>query len=216
MNKKLTILFLLISFISYADAGNGYRFYVKAKLNNSEVHEGYIYVYSWNQYKGFGTLYEFLKNNVPNREIFIYKNINTVHIPGLNLDFAIKDSSNKVKLDNIIDIREVDILNFGGGVYRLHLLSKKEFNKIKIEKPRIESINGYEIAEYCSFIFLTWTKEIDKKLTKSIFKRLENKKKELGNSLLGKNGEIFFSFLNALKIELLDKDILLIQYCESC
>ena len=217
MKKFLFLLLLPISFYCYADAGFGYRFHIKAELHNSEIIDGYIYVYSWDEYKGFGKLKEFLNKNIQDNKLFIYNNITTVSLGIHNIDFTIKDSYYTIKLDDIAKINESEILSFGGGVYRLMQLSDDEFSLIQIQKPNLKHFNAYDILEYCHFFLISWNKKINTKFAESIYQKIKTYKKvNLKNSLEGENGKKFYLFLENLKKETLTKDILLIQYCESC
>lgn len=217
MKKLFTLIFLYLSISAYADAGYGYRFFIKAELGNTETYEGYIYVYSYEEYQENASLITFLKETSPHKEISIYQNIYTTHVEGLLLDFAVKGSDKKLKLDDIAYIKALDILNFGGGNYRLKELTDYEFALIKTNNPFKKHINAYEIVEYCHFIFLSWDNKIENELTENYLNKIiAFKKNVLKNSLEGENGSMFYSFFNKLKTELIKKNILLIQYCESC
>ena len=53
-----------LSISAYADAGYGYRFFIKAELGNTETYEGYIYVYSYEEYQENASLITFLKDSL--------------------------------------------------------------------------------------------------------------------------------------------------------
>ena len=216
MKKIALIIALFITSFSFADAGYGYRFSVKAILQNTDTISGYIYVYSWEEYEGFGNLESFLSKNVPNHNLSIYPHVVSTTNNLITLDFACSDSKYNIKLKDILKIGEFDILSFGGGVFRLKELSKAEFNLIKIGKPYSDSLNVYDLTEYCHLLTIDWKEPIDKDLINSLYDKLKAKKVELGNNLEGDNGKLFYNYFKKLKKELLLKGILLIMYCESC
>lgn len=217
MKKLFTLIFFYLSTFAHADAGYGYRFFIKAELDNTETYEGYIYVYSYEEYQRNGSLITFLKETSPYKEISIYQNIYTTHIDDFLLDFTVKGSDKKLKLDDIIYIKTLDTLHFGGGDYRLKELTDNEFALIKTQYPYKKCFNAYEIVEYCHFIFLSWDNKIENELTEIFLNKIKDYKKNvLDNSLEGEKGSVFYEFINKLKTELIKKNILLIQYCESC
>lgn len=213
----LFLLTFLISVISYADTGYGYRLHVDIELKNSEIKTGYIYVYSWNKYETYGNLKEFLNSNVPNKKLLVYPNITNVSMGDFILDFAIEGSYKIVELKNINQIKKEEILSFSGGTYRLYELSKEEYNLIQTKKPFYKGINIYDIAEYCQLTFLCWEDDIKKGLIDKVLTDLRNyKMNKLNNNLEGHNGTKFYEYLDTIKTSLLEKNIILIQYCESC
>lgn len=216
MKRVLIVLFLFFSISSFADAGYGYRFSIKAILQNNDTISGYIYVYSWEKYEGFGNLESFLNKNVPNHNLSIYPHVVTTTTNLITLDFALSDSEYNIKLKDIVKINEFDIVNFGGGTFRLKELSEAEFKLIKIGKPYSNAYNIYDLTEYCHLLVLDWKVPIDKDLVKDLYKKLKAKKLELGNNLEGDRGNLFYDYFNQLKQELIDKGVLMIMYCESC
>lgn len=215
-NNIIILFFFLVSALSYADAGYGYRFSVKTTLKNSEITEGYIYVYSWEKYEGFGNLKKFLIKNVPNNELKIYPYVSTVSNQFANLDFVLESSNSTININEIEDIREKDFLSFEGGSVRHKELSEKQFNLIKVGNYFSHAINADNLSEYCHLLFFNWNEPINKKLVNTIYTKLELKKKELENNLEGNNGTLFYNYFNQLKEDLIDKNVLLIMYCESC
>ncbi|OEK09048.1 hypothetical protein A8C32_14260 [Flavivirga aquatica] len=85
------------------------------------------------------------------------------------------------------------------------------------KKSFCESVNIYDIEECCHLHFLSWKNNVNKDLIDKILADLRNyKKDELNNNLEQDNEPKFFEYLNKIKESLLKKNILLIQYCESC
>lgn len=216
MRFFVVILLLLFSINSFADAGYGYRFYVQLELNNSEKKQGYIYVSSWDEYKDFGNLKKFIEINSPSKELHLYPNIATVNSDFLNIDFVIENSYTKIDVEEIEVARETEVLDFGGGEYRLKEITQKEFDLIKVKKPYSNHLSLYEILNYCHLIFYSWDKPIEQEMVNDVFNRLKYEKSKLGNSLEGSNGDKFYIFFENLKKTMLKNNILLIQYCESC
>lgn len=216
----MRILFLLLCFLStssiFADTGYAYRFNIEVTLNNSEKINGYIYVYSWEKYESNDNLHQFLLKNVPNQQLKIYPHIITVISDFLNLDFTLKNSKRSYNLNEISKLKNFDFLSFGGGTFRLKELSETEFKLIQTNKPYSKTLNVYNLVEYCHLVFFDWKNPINKSTIEEIKNKLKLKKEELENNLEGENSSQFYRYFNELKSKLIDENILLIMYCESC
>ncbi len=204
-----TIIFLLISSVSsFADAGNGYRFYLQLISKDSDTINGYLYHYSYEDYNQFEHFDEAFKSYIKKDSINLYSFISTVSIGNKNIDFTTPNYEMTLSLDYFDSIRISEFLNFGTSD-RLKIVSQAEFSIINTQPPTSMELNYKNVDENCSHILLTW--DSNSGFLKYALE-INSKMKKFGEDVQ-KNRIEFYEYLNLKKGELLDNKILIINYC---
>ncbi|PTX63501.1 hypothetical protein C8N46_101101 [Kordia periserrulae] len=215
MKKIVFIICLFFSFKGKAvDAGYAYRFYVNIALNNGETHHGYIYKYSYNEFKIHQTnIIDFLSKQ-SNGKIKIYPYIIEVNAGRHIIDFIPKGINTQVSLN---EIEKLDIIEY---VYftpdeRLKELTKEQFQLIKTTKARFEVIEDVHLYENIKFILFTWdeNKELSRLKNKTANEIKEQRKRYIETEII--QSEKFTTFMKILKENLLKENILLIEFAEA-
>lgn len=216
MRTLLILLFIISSSNLFADLGNGYRFHLHLVSKNSDTISGYFYHYTYDDFNKYEDYDKRFKEFIKKDSISLYTYITTVNAGNINIDFTLDDYKKEINLNDFSKVRISECLTFDGGVYKLRVLKESQFNLIKNKKPNSKIKNAYALTEYCHLVFYNWDKPLKAELLNETYRKLELKKEELGNNLEGNNAPIFYNYFNQLQLELLNKNILLIMYCESC
>lgn len=207
--RFIVVIFLILSSAnSFADAGNGYRFYLELISKNSDTINGYFYHYSYEDYNQYAHLDEAFKNYIKKDSINLYSFINTVSIGNKNVDFTTQIYEMTVSLDDFDSIRISEFLNFGP-VNRLYKLTQFEFDLIQLNPSIYVELYNEKVAENCSYILMSWDKnsEVSKNANEI------NKRLEIYGEDIQKNQIEFHKYLDLKKAELFDNKILIINYC---
>ena len=194
--------------------GYGYRFYVSIELNTSEELDGYIYIYSWNEYEMYTNLRKFLNENLAYKQIDFLPTITTVSTKLINIDFAIENSKRVILLKDILNIQEREMLSFEGGNIRLYELNQAQFDLIVTNTPYIYMNEGYD--ELCTFFLFSRKQEFSDEKKRELQLKISNKKEKLSNEVEYIKSEKFYSFMDKIRDLLFIEDILIIQKCNSC
>ena len=209
MKKIILIILICLSTKIFADGGHSYRFFVDVKMNDLYF-SGYIYHHSYNEYDDKMLLSDYLKKELPNKKVKLYKQIKTLPL-GNNYDFSDKDEVTSFNLTANIVIKNKEILKFYN-TDRLKLVTKKEYDLIKNNLPKYVNLIPENVLfeENCSIIFFSWKnkrligKEVKKAINRLVFlSKKINKYKEL-------NSKEFWQYYNNKKKELLEKEVIML------
>lgn len=211
MQPFITIISLLTTLFSYADAGNIYRFNLELESKNGVILNSYYYHYSYDKYDENTDYGERLENLLNKDNITIYTLIQTENLGELQLDFT--SSNYKIEID-LNSLKKIRIINYSEleVFYPLVELSQKEFLLIGSNNPKIEFIYNQKISENCNYVLLCWNSKTD----------LSKHKKEISDELilfsknLSSTQNQLHKYLSLKKEELLTKySILIINHCSA-
>lgn len=209
MKKLLVIFFLISTTCSFADAGNGYRFYLQMVSKNSDTISGYIYHYTYEEISNrYELINEGLNKYIKNDTINLYSLIATVSLGEINVDFTTDKYKKKVALKDYDRIFIMEFLDFGPD-NRLFELKENEFKLIELHPPMFEKLYNENVAENCWYMLMSW----DEKPNLSKFADELNEKLVIYGEDVIKNQYQFHDYLNLKKEEYLQNNILLINYC---
>jgi hypothetical protein len=215
MKQILVIVCLLFCFKGKAvDAGYAYRFYVNITLKNGEKQYGYIYKYSYKEFKIYNTnTIEFLSNNYI-KKITVYPHIIAANVGRHNIDFVLEGTGKQISFDEIDDLRVTEFVYFDPDE-RLKELSKAQYQLIKASKAKFEVIEDVNLYENGKFILFTWDEHKELSVTKNtIAKEIKEQwKRYIEVEII--QSEKFNSFMKKLKEALLKENILLIQFADA-
>jgi hypothetical protein len=208
--KKNLLLFIIVltSLRLFADAGNAYRYKAILKLSDKREITGYFYFATYG--KGFDKGKEDFKNYIFSNYHFpiqLYKTIKTINIGNkLTVDFALAGSSDSVNKNEIVSIDLISEIETEVGS-RLIEVSQKEFEIIDQNFLSYDSFYNEKYAINCTFYLLSWTDENNlKELKEELFNNIEN--------LMVKSNEMsVIQYIARKKVELVEKKILLFEYC---
>ncbi len=194
--------------MSFADAGDAYRFNLVLISNTGETIHGYYYhntydsfdksIHRGNQFKSF----------IKKESIEIYTYISSINLENTTIDFTTNEFKKTVNLNNIDRIFIGDYLDFSPQD-RLIELTEEEFNIVELRNPTSTLIYNMEVSENCSYVLLTWQSN----------SQLSNHKKEIYQKYLElttmSNAEksVFWNYIKLKKQQLLEENILLINPC---
>jgi hypothetical protein len=205
------ILLMILPFITFellADVGNAYRYKVNISLQDQSGLTGYFffttYQNGFNQNEKAFKDYIFTNYHFP---IFLYENIKTIRISDyLTVDFAIKGSEKTIEKNEIESIVLIEEIETPVGS-RLRLLSEEEDKLLNQDFINTENIYNESYAVNCSVILLNWDKSNDLvKLKNGINKRIEELISE--SNIQGAS-----DYIENLKKDMVNRNILLFQYC---
>lgn len=219
MNKITLIAFFIFSLVFskevLADAGKAYRFFGEIYTKTEKV-KGYFYVYAKDIYKEDSSVLSFCKKNYKT-ELKIYSKIKTlVDYP---IDVSMKKYETTLNLTDVVRIVVIEYLSFIPDD-RLFLLTKEEFGIIFSSKQNVDDIEFKNkniemlLSENCSNLLISPIKEsILNDEAKKLSQRLERKINTLLKSNKKLDSDLFWQYLSLEKKKLLDKKIVLINFC---
>ncbi|WP_225035014.1 hypothetical protein [Winogradskyella sp. SM1960] len=210
MKQIALSIFLLISLVSFADAGNAYRFNLTLVSNSGDTIYGYLYHYTYNNIEQTYLSDTKFKEFIEKDTVTLYSSISTVLIDGLSLDFTKTEFKKTINLTNYSRIRINDYLDFGA-TERIFELSNEEYNLLKIKQPNSVSIYNERYAENCSLILLSWNSDSNLEKYKT---EISKKIGDLSIDLI-KNQDELNNFLKKKREELTNDSILLISHCDA-
>ncbi|MBT0609104.1 hypothetical protein [Aequorivita echinoideorum] len=214
MKTLFVILFLLFSVTKvFADVGNTYRFSVEIVTKNSDTIFGYLYFGSYKEFdqrKYGANIKDYFIEMHPLDSIPIFPFISTYKLRNTDIDFASKESKQMLAFDNIVTIYANDVLEYPVG-QRLVGLELKEMELLKLYQPNMQFVYNEFYSVMSTFVIVSWEKDKDlHEIQKSVSKKLiESIPKN--ESVNAENIKPFFDFLNKLKKDLLDEDILIFE-----
>jgi hypothetical protein len=208
--KKFILLFIIVStsLRLFADAGNAYRYKATLKLSDEREITGYFYFATYG--KGFDKGKEDFKNYIFSNYHFpiqLYKTIKTINIGNkLTVDFALAGSSDSVNKNEIVSINLISELETDVGS-RLREVSQKEFAIIDQNFVSFDSFYNEKYAINCTFYLLNWADG----------NNLKELKTEMSNNIetlmINSNEMSVLQYIVKKKAELVEKKILLFEYC---
>ena len=184
--------------MSFADAGDAYRFNLVLISNTGETIHGYYYHYTYDSFDKSIHRGNQFKTFIKKENIEVYTTI----------DFTTNAFKKTVNLNNIDRIFIGDYLDFSPQD-RLIELSEEEFKIVELRNPDSALIYNMEVAENCSYVLLTWQSN----------SKLSNHKKEIYQKYLelltlsNEEKSVFWNYINLKKQQLLEENILLINTC---
>lgn len=209
MKKKL-LLFIIVStsFSVFADVGNAYRYKATLKLTDNREVTGYFYFATYGE--GFDKEKEDFKNYIFSNYPFpikLYQTIKTINIDKMTVDFTLEGSSDSVNKNEIVSINLLSVIETEVGS-RLREVSQKEYAIIDQMFVNFESFYNEKYAINCTFYLLSWAAE----------NNLKELKKELSNNIedlmVNSNEMPVFQYIARKRAELVERKILLFEYCE--
>ncbi|AXT50685.1 hypothetical protein D1818_07510 [Aquimarina sp. BL5] len=214
MRKLLIVLFGILQYYNcYADAGNAYRYKLKAELSDSKILTGYVYHYTYGEpYDSKKSSFcDYIHSNF-NSTLIIYTEVKSLKLSeSSEMDFAL--SSNKITFDieEILDVLLINKLEFPAGD-RVHILdSKVDYQYLQKAPLNIDSVYS-EWMENCGISLINWSLKNDISKIKSKITKEVNAFYDVKNDVL--NNEIN-SYYSNLKKELSAKKIIFIYSCEA-
>jgi len=209
MRKLILFTFLILtSLISFADGGDYFRLKLQVKQIDNSVATGYIYFGTHKPF--FDSEKESFKEYAKRELRFplkVYKEIKTINInPNFQLDFAETDNFIELELSEVLEIKLIEKLKYPAG-QRLVYLTGKEYNLIKEEPKHKTYIANEKLIPYCSYKLLSWT-EISE--FENIKNEIDEKLKEFAESDNFKEAR---NYMKNIKLELVEKGILIFQSC---
>lgn len=213
--KKIVILLLgvLQYYNCYADAGNAYRYKVEAKLNDSKIHTGYVYHYTYGEpYDSKKSSFcDYIHSNF-NSTLIIYTEVKSLKLSeSSEMDFALNSNKITFDIEEILDVLLINKLEFPIGD-RIHILdSKVDYQYLQKAPLNIGSIYS-EWMENCSISLINWSRKNNISKIKSKITKEVNSFYDTKNDIL--NNEIN-SYYSNLKKELPAKKIIFVYSCEA-
>lgn len=208
MKIYFLILFFLSSFTVFSDVGHGYRFFLELVSKESDTITGYFYHYTYEDYNKYEHFDKGFKNFIKKDSINIYSFISTVSIGDAPVDFTSLDFKSTISINDFGRISIKECLEFQIDD-RLKELTPPEFNLLQNFPPHIETIYNEKVAENCVYILLSWKNKPDLFYDKTEI----NDKLELFSEDIFNNQYIFYDYLKTKKLQLLEKQTLLIHLC---
>jgi hypothetical protein len=208
MKNIVLIISILISSISFAYAGDGYRFNLVLISNTGETIHGYYYHYTYDSFDKSIHRGNQFKTFIKKENIEVYTYINSINLENTTIDFTTNAFKKTVNLNNIDRIFIGDYLDFSPQD-RLIELSEEEFKIVELRNPDSALIYNMEVAENCSYVLLTWQSK----------SKLSNHKKEIYQKYLelitmsNEEKSVFWNYIKLKKHQLLKENILLIKPC---
>ncbi|CAL2076677.1 conserved protein of unknown function [Tenacibaculum sp. 190524A02b] len=221
MKKEYITLMIIVMHMffikTYADLGEGYRFYGEVVVKGEKV-RGYFYEHSWGELNpGFSVLKLYKENN--RKEVVVYPEIKTLTHNGTNEDFALKGSGIKIQLHKIIEINTYNRLKTSPDKV-LILLTQKEYELITKRRVNFDYVHfkDYDtlVAENCFDLLISPKnkKELEAE-AKILSDKLKQKIEKLGGNLEMENGGLYWKYFDAEKKKLLEKEIIVVTICNA-
>lgn len=208
--KRIILLLIIVStsLSLFADVGNAYRYKATVKLADNREITGYFYFATYGKEFDKGkedfTTYIFSNYHFP---IQLYKTIKTINVGNeLTVDFALAGSSDSVNKNEIISINLISEIETEVGS-RLIEVSKKELEIIDQKFVSFDSFYNEKYAISCTFYLLNWA---DGNNLKELKTEISN---HIENFIINNDEMSVLQYIAKKKSELVEKKILLFEYC---